>query len=196
MATDWRGSISPELLKWAPPPRKVRYARVGKAGPFELPRTIVEEDWGEPVVRPEGVCFRRVTREVSASARVLEDACVRYGPDGLVDVGTWSSDGDLLMWAPAQCVLPIHPAVGNEWSATHRRADTESQRHVCIQACEQHKACLISVAEIRREDGSMVMRMHFGEGDGYAGYEVLIQREGEPSMRLWTEAFTVEVRSE
>jgi hypothetical protein len=193
---DWHDRIPPGLRAWAQVPRRVRYARVGNAGPFELPRAVLEETWGEPELTPEGVCFRRTTRDVTGAPRVVEDACVRYGPRGLEDIGTYDGDGTLRTWDPPQRVLPPDPAPGEEWSATHTRGETTSERSVVLQACPDHPGCLVSVAETRREDGAMVLRVHYAEGEGFLTYEALIQSPGRPSIKTWTEALTVETRPE
>ena len=190
----WTEHIPPALLEWAPPPRRVRYARVGNAGPFELPRLILEETWSDPWLTEAGVCFRRTTRDVSGAPRVVEDACVRYGPAGLEDIGTYAPDGTLRCWDPPQRVLSADPAAGQEWSAAHDREGTSSQRSVTLQACADHDDCLVSVAETHREDGAMVLRVHYVKGEGFLTYEALIQSSGRPSIRTWTEAVTVETR--
>ena len=192
--TDWHAEVPPPLLAWAPVPRRVRYARVGDAGPFELPRTVLEETWGEPQTGPDGVRFRRITRDVTGAPRIVEDACVRYGPDGLEDIGTYDGDGTLRTWDPPHRVLSADPTPGETWSATHRRGDTESTREVTMVACSDHPDCIVSVIETRREDGVMVLRIHYAKGEGFTTYEALIQSPGRPSIKTWTEALTVETR--
>lgn len=196
MATDpdWHDHIPDGLRTWAPVPQRVRYARVGDAGPFELPRTVLEEAWGAPTVGPDGVRFRRITRDVTSAPRVVEDACVRLGPDGLEDIGTYAADGTLQVWDPPQRVLPAEPEPGQTWKATHTRGEKVSEREVTLVACQDHPDCLVSVAETRREDGVMVLRIHYARGEGFTTYEALIQSPGRPSIRTWTEALTVETR--
>lgn len=190
----WHVDVPTTLLAWAPVPRRVRYARVGHAGPFELPRTVLEETWGEPQTGPDGVRFRRVTRDVTGAPRIVEDACVRYGPGGLEDIGTYDGDGTLRTWDPPQRVLPADPTPGQAWTATHQRGEMASTREVCIAACTDHPDCLVSIIETRRDDGAMVLRIHYTRGEGFATYEALIQSPGRPSIKTWTEALTVETR--
>lgn len=190
----WHDCIPSTLLAWAPVPRRVRYARVGNAGPFELPRLVLEETWGEPEPDGDGVCFRRITRDVTGAPRVVEDACIRLGPEGMEDVGTYDADGTLRCWDPPQRVLSAAPAPGQEWAATHERHGKQSTRSVTLQTCTDHADCIVSVAETHREDGAMVLRVHYVRGEGFQTYEALIQSPGRPSIRTWTEALTVETR--
>jgi hypothetical protein len=184
-----------DLLRLAPPPRKIRYARCGSAGAFELPRLQFEEEWSQPVVRDGRVSYRRVTRQLGlADERIVEDAVVAYGPDGLVDLGVYA-DGVLSLYDPPQVVLPPNPEVGASWSAEHQRGDRTSRRSVELVACTLHKQCVVSVAEIKRIDGVLVLRTHFVEGDGWSGYEALVQAPGRPSVRTWTDAVSRTVRS-
>lgn len=187
--------IPASLLDWAPPPRKIRYARCGNAGAFELPRVTLEEDWGEP--REEGgrLVYRRTTRQLSGGpARIVEDALVGYGPDGLVDLGVFV-DGVWSPYEPPQVVLPPNPAPGARWSAEHRRGDRSSKRTVEVVSHPKHEQRLVSVAEIRRIDGVLVLRTHFTKGEGWAGYDALVQAPNRPSVRTWTEAVSLTVRS-
>ena len=176
------------LLRWAPAPRAIRYARCGNAGAFDLPRVVLEEQWGDPIDRAGRRTYRRITRQLEPGPpRVTEDALVGYGPDGLVDLGVFV-DGALSPYEPPQVVLPPQPAVGATWSGAHTRADRTSERAVTLQACTDHADCIVSVAEIRRPDGVLVLRTHFVEGDGWSGYEALVQAPGRPTVRTWTEA--------
>lgn len=188
-------SIAPPLLRFARPPARVRYARVGHAGQFELPRVTLEEDWGTPWLEDASLCFRRVTRDVTTAPRIVEDALVVYDSDGLNDAGTYDLDGKLTRWTPIQRVLPVVPVADATWTETHTRGQITSERTVVVLACPDHPGCLVSVAETRRDEGVMVLRTHFGDGDGYGGYEALIQVPGRPTVRTWTEAVTVETRS-
>ena len=195
-------ALPPALARLAPPPLRVRYARVGQAGPFALPRVVLEEDWGDPWIEGDTVRFRRRTRELGPAGgpapadggRVVEDALVAYGPEGLCDLGTFDRAGTLSLWSPPQVVLPAAPAAGAQWSAEHRRGDETTARSVELLACTDHPGCLVSVAEMRRAGAVMVLRVHFSPGDGFGGYQALIQREGQPPIRTWTEALTVQVR--
>lgn len=193
-APDWRKHIPAALLERAPVPLRVRYARVGRAGPFELPRVVLEETWGEPQPGPDGVRFRRVTRDVTNSSRVVEDACVRYGPAGLEDLGTYRPDDILMLWDPPQRVLSATPTIGETWSSTHVRGDAVSNREVTLSAAPHQPDWLVSVAETRRAEGVIVLRINYVRGEGFVGYEALIQSPGQPSIRTWTEALTVETR--
>lgn len=191
--------VSPSpLLRFAPPPRRVRYVRCGDAGVFELPRVSLEETWADgSAFRPESLegawtLYRRTTRErVDGSpGPITEDALVAYGPDGLVDLGTFT--GEVLeLYSPHQVVLPAEPAVGASWSGTHQRGERTSTRSVELVAGEQPGE-LVSVAEVRREDGVLVLRNRYVEGEGWIGYEALVQVPGRPSLRMWSEGLTVE----
>ncbi|MEC7949513.1 MAG: hypothetical protein VX265_18235 [Myxococcota bacterium] len=192
---DWRKHIPAALLERAPVPSRVRYARVGRAGPFELPRVVLEETWGEPQPGPDGVRFRRVTRDITNASRVVEDACVRYGPAGLEDLGTYRPDGILMLWEPPQRVLSAEPTIGETWTSRHVRDGSLSDREVTLAAAEHRPDWLVCVAETRREDGVIVLRINYALGEGFVGYEALIQSPGRPSVRTWTEALTVETRS-
>ena len=184
------------LKRWAPPPRRLRYARCGSAGACDLPRVVLEEEWGAPERQGDRVVFRRTTREVGAEGpgRVIEDALVGYGPDGLVDLGVFV-DGGFSPYEPPQVVLPGNPVVGARWSAEHARGERKSKRTVELVACPQHKRCLLSVAEIRRPEGTLILRSHFADGEGWAGYDALVQAANRPSVRTWTEAVSVTVRT-
>lgn len=188
------------LGRWAPPPRRVRYARVGRAGDIALHRVLIEEDWGPLQQTEAGLEVRRTTRDITAGPeappRVLEDALVGYTAEGLVDLGLFEADGGLRRWHPPQVVLPAEPAAGATWTGTHRRGEVQSSREVSIQACTEHKGCLVSVAEVRRPGGVLVLRMHFAGGDGFQGYEALVHSQGGPPVRMWTEALTVQRRAE
>ncbi len=187
--------IPAALRHRAPPPLRVRYAQVGQAGPFPLPRKQLVEHWGQPWVEGDMVCFRRVTKASGDDGQVLEDALVVYGPDGLLDAGIYNSEGTLERWDPPQCLLPAEPAPGMRWTATHQRGDRTSERAVELLRCADHPGCLVSQVETRRADGVMVLRMHFAEGVGYNGHEALIQQTGRPSVRSWTESLSVELRT-
>jgi|GEM_PF-5249401 len=186
------------LLHFAPPPRRVRYVRHGDASVFELPKMPLEETWTDgSAFRPahlEGdwVLFRRTTRERvdDGEGPISEDALVGYGPDGLVDLGTFTGD-TLELYEPHQVVLPPEPVVGASWTAEHKRGDRTSQRSVELVAGEQPGE-LISVAEVRRGDGVLVLRNRYVEGEGWTGYEALVQVPGRPSLRMWSEGLTVE----
>jgi hypothetical protein len=186
--------IPAALLHWAPPPAKVRYARVGQAGPFELPRAILEEVWGAPWEEDGELRFRRKTWDRTAAegdGKLVEDALISYGPEGLRDLGTYAADGTLSLWTPPQVVLPAEPAPDATWEAVHHRGEEESRRTVELRRDGDH---LLSVAELRRPGAVMVLRMRFAAGDGFQGYEALIQRDGQPPIRTWTEALTVQPR--
>ena len=187
--------VPASLLRWAPPPRRVRYARCGNAGAFELPRVTLEEHWSDPTEEDGRLVYRRTTRQVSEGTdKIVEDALVGYGPDGLVDLGVFV-DGILSRYEPPQVVLPPDPAPGASWAAEHRRGDRTSKRTVELVACPQHPDCLLSVAEIRRPDGALVLRTHFAEGEGWSGYDALVQAPNRPTVRTWSEAVSLTVRS-
>lgn len=200
MSTSSDAAVGPSaaLLRFAPPPRRVRYARCGDAGVFPLPRVTLEEQWTDGTAhRPEGLegewrVFRRTTRERidGEPGPLSEDALVAYGPAGLVDLGVFT--GEVLeLYVPFQVVLPAEPAVGATWTAEHVRGDRRTQRTVELVAGDLPGE-LVSVAEIRRDDGVMVLRNRYVEGEGWVGYEALVQVPGRPSLRLWSEALTVE----
>jgi len=159
---------------------------------------LLEEIWTDGSAhRPDGlegewILYRRTTRERldGAEGPVTEDALVGYGPDGLADLGTFM--GDVLeTYDPPQLVLPSEPTVGATWSATHQRGQRTSERSVELVRGEQPGE-LISVAEIRREEGVLVLRNRYVEGEGWVGYEALVQIPGRPSLRMWSEGLTVE----
>ena len=188
------------LSEWAPTPRKVRYARCGDAGVFELPRVLIEEDWGDGSAwRPDGLddswtVYRRTAREVveGEAGPITEDALVATGPDGLVDLGVFTGD-TLELYEPAQVVLPPAPEVGDSWSATHLRGDRKTERTVELSKGALDNE-LVSVAEVRREDGVMVLRNRYVRGEGWIGFEALVQVPGRPSLRIWSEALSVQPR--
>lgn len=182
------------LQRWAPPPRRVRYAREGRAGDIPLHRVLIEEDWG-PLEELGGViAVRRTTRDITGEPRVLEDALLGYTDEGLVDLGLFGPGGVLSRWAPPQLVLPLDPAPGFQHTATHRRGEATSTRELSVLACTAHARCLVSVAEVKRPGGVLVLRLHFAEGDGFQGYEALVHSEGGPPVRMWTEALSVQPR--
>ncbi|HCH66916.1 MAG TPA: hypothetical protein DFR83_29200 [Deltaproteobacteria bacterium] len=165
---------------------------------FELPRLSLEETWSDGTrFRPDALegdwlLFRRTTRERidGEPGPVSEDALVGYGPAGLVDLGTFT--GEILeLYEPFQVVLPAEPKVGAKWSAQHRRGDRQSERSVELVTGEQPGE-LVSVAEVRRPDGVLVLRNRYVEGEGWVGYEALVQIPGRPSLRMWSEGLTVE----
>lgn len=186
--------LPPALAHLAPPPRKVRYAQVGHAAQFPLPRTLLEEVWSDPWLEDDRVCFRRTTTDITATPRVVEDALVAYGPDGLVDLGIYGAADTLSRWDPPHVVLPPEPTVGATWTDTHVRAGKTSTRTVTLVESPDRPGCIMSVAESRRDDGVMVLRMHYAPGDGFVGYEALIQKEGRPTVRTWTESLAVQPR--
>lgn len=187
--------VPASLLRWAPPPRRVRYARCGHAGAFELPRVTLEEHWSDPREEDGRVVYRRTTRQLSGGPqKVVEDALVGYGPDGLVDLGVFVN-GALSRYEPPQVVLPADPVVGATWATEHRRGDRTSKRTVEVVASPTRKGGLLSVAEVRRPDGVLVLRTHFAEGEGWAGYEALVQAPNRPTVRTWSEAVSLTVRT-
>ena len=187
--------IAEELRRWAPPPKRVRYARVGQAGGIPLHRVIIEEVWGALEATEEGLCVRRTAHDVTAEPRLIEDARVAYTADGLVDLGVYGPDGQLSLWDPPQVVLPAEPRDGFTLSATHQRGDSSSERDLQVLTCAEHPDCLVSVAEVRRPNGVLVLRTHFGDGVGFGGYEALVVNPDRPPIRMWTEALTVTPRS-
>jgi hypothetical protein len=191
-------SDSSPLLRLAPPPRRVRYVRCGDAGVFELPRVSLEEVWTDgSAYRPahlEGdwTLFRRTTRERidGEAGPITEDALIGYGPDGLVDLGVFT--GEVLeTYSPPQVVLPRAPAAGLKWTGEHLRGDRQSTRNVELVKGELPGE-LVSVAEVRRADGVLVLRNRYVENEGWVGYEALVQVPGRPSLRMWSEGLTVE----
>ncbi len=191
---------SPTVMRWAPPPRKVRYARCGDAGVFELPRVLLEEDWTDgtpwcpPTLEGTWTVYRRTTRELvdGAPGPISEDALVAYGPSGLVDLGVFT--GDILeLYEPAQVVLTPTPTIGDRWTTTHLRGERTSERTVELAAGALENE-LVSVAEVRRTDGVMVLRNRYIDGEGWVGFEALVQVPGRPSVRIWSEALSVQPR--
>lgn len=188
------------LDQWAPPPRKVRYARCGDAGVFELPRLIIEEEWADGEAwRPDGLedswtLYRRIAREVveDTAGPISEDALVAYGPGGLVDLGVFTGD-TLELYEPAQIVLPPAPQIGDRWTATHLRGERQTERIVELVKGALDEE-LVSVAEVRRSDGVMVLRNRYVRNEGWIGFEALVQVPGRPSLRLWSEALSVQPR--
>ncbi len=165
---------------------------------FELPRVSLEEVWADgtshrpDTLEGDWVLFRRTTRERidGEPGPIAEDALIGYGPDGLVDLGTFTGDS-LELYVPHQVVLPPEPTVGATWSGEHTRGDRTSARSVELVAGEQPGE-LVSVAEVRRADGILVLRNRYVEGEGWIGYEALVQVPGRPTMRIWSEGLTVE----
>ena len=187
-------TVPPELLRWAPPPKKVRYARVGRAGQFPLPRLIIEETWDNGTRQDGRMVYRRTGRVVGDRPRVIEDALIGYGEDGLTDLGTWSRDGVLSLWSPPQVVLPAQPLAGASWEGTHTRGERTSERSVEIIACTKHRNRLIVVSTSTHESGTLVMRSHYSKGEGFCSFEALVQTPGRPTVRMWSEAVTITSR--
>lgn len=185
--------LSPALLRIAPPPRRVRYARVGVAGEFPLPRMTIEESWSDPAEQDGRLVYRRISRVVSDTPRTIEDALIGYGPDGLTDLGTYKDD-TLSLWDPPQVVLPPEPLAGDSWEETHTRGEVESQRSVELMTCADHRRCLVVVSTSKRAAGALIMRSHYAEGEGFCGFEALSQTTGRPSVRMWSEAVTITSR--
>jgi len=188
-------TLPPDLLRWAPPPRKFRYARVGHAGQFALPRLIIEETWDDPTEQDGRLVFRRISRVVGDKPRIIEDALIGYGEDGLTDLGTRNRGGVLTLWSPPQVVFPLTPTAGAAWEGTHTQGGTESHRSVELVPCTLHKNCLVAVSTSKRTTGILVMRSHYADGEGFCGFEALAQTVDRPSMRMWSEAITITRRS-
>jgi hypothetical protein len=186
-------TLSPDLLRWAPPPRRLRYARVGFAGQFPLPRLMIEESWGDGEERDGRLVYRRVSQTVADTPRLIEDALIGYGDDGLTDLGTWR-DGVLSLWSPPQVVLPAQPAPGDTWEDTHTQGDTQSHRSVELTACTSHARCIVVISTSQRPTGTLVMRSHYADGEGFCGFEALAQTTDRPSIRMWSEAVTITSR--
>ncbi|MFT5684488.1 MAG: hypothetical protein ACI8RZ_005429 [Myxococcota bacterium] len=186
-------TLPPALLRLAPPPRCVRYARVGVAGDFPLPRLTIEESWNDPTEQDGRQVYRRVSRVVSDTPRIIEDALIGYGPDGLTDLGTYKDDV-LTLWDPPQVVLPPAPTAGDTWEATHTRGETTSDRSVELMACNIHRRCLVVVSTSKRETGALIMRSHYAEGEGFCGFEALSQTTSRPAIRIWSESITITSR--
>ncbi|MEL6346372.1 MAG: hypothetical protein AAFV53_24890 [Myxococcota bacterium] len=187
--------IAETLLQWAPPLRRVRYARCGAAGDFPLPRQILEETWSDPEIYLGRLTYRRITRALDEGGepRIVEDALIGYGPDGLTDLGVFE-DGKLSLFEPAQVVLPPEVVVGATWTDEHTRSGRTSTRTVELLASNEFGNGIVSVAEVKRADGLLILRTHFIEGDGYFGYEALVQAPERPTVRTWTEAVSVTTR--
>ncbi len=194
------GSVVDALMGLVPPPKRVRYARCGHAGTFDLPRRTLEERWEDGsawagvVAEPGWTLFRRTTVELvdGAPGPVSEDVLVGYGTPGLADLGVFRGE-ELELYAPFQLVLPAEPTVGATWSATHQCGSRQSARSVELRKGESPGE-LVSVAEIRRPDGVMVLRNRFVPKEGWVGFEALVHAPGRPPVRLWSEGLTVETR--
>ena len=190
--TDSPLSLAPStLLLWAPPLPKVRYTRVGRAGPFELPKQVLEERSSEPRLEGDRALIRRWTFDVTAAERLTEDALIAYTAEGLLDIGTFGDDGELSAWDPPQLVMPAAPAAGASWAADHTRGEATTSRKGEVIGCPEHPDCLVAISESRRPDGILVLRRHFFKGQGYRGYEALVRMPGQPDMHIWTEDFAV-----
>lgn len=185
--------LPPDLERWAPPLRRVRYVRAGAAAGIDLPRASHEERWDAPQRTGDALQVRRRTFDLGGAGgpRLVEDALVAYSAEGLCDLGTFGADGLLSAWDPPPVVLPASPADGWRAQAAHRRGTTVTERSVELQTCTEHSRCLVSVAQTERAEGLMILRTHFGDGVGFQGWEALVRSVGQPVVRLWTEAVEV-----
>lgn len=138
--------------------------------------------------------YRRTGRVVGDAPRIIEDALIGYGEDGLTDLGTWSRDGVLSLWSPPQVVLPAQPIAGASWEAEHTRGDRTSTRSVELISCTTHRNCIVAVSTSQQGSGTLVMRSHYAMGEGFCSFEALALTPDRPTVRMWSEAVTITSR--
>lgn len=184
-------SFGEEARAWAPPPSQITWVRTQVTEPpLPLPPKAQKATWGPPTVMDDRLVYDVVVEDMSLGRPVvIERTRHFYGPQGYGYLGTILDDGTLQRWDPPQVVLPPHPKVGDTWSATHTKGDRTSERSCELLASEICVDGLVSVCDSQLEGGRIVLRDHFCPGVGWSGFEVLIVKEGQPTVRMWSEDF-------
>jgi len=181
------GRIAPELQRFAQPPALLEYQRVVVAGEMQLPSKIISDRWEGP--RLEGSRLIYDVTTVESGPKSIKTSWVRhfYDKQGYGYVGTLDKQGHLEAWQPAQMVLPAGFRVGQKWSATHKKGEVLSERSCEIMESNLCEGGVTAVCTSEREGGRISLRDHFCPMSGWSGFEALIQKEDQPSVRLWSE---------
>ncbi|MBN2797596.1 MAG: hypothetical protein JXX28_00455 [Deltaproteobacteria bacterium] len=171
----------------AAPPSSLSYEQVAVADGFFLPVRQMEGRWSGPVLVDDRMLYDVEEWEVREEERIVRERLrVFYGPQGFGYVGTLDEGGALTPWEPPQVVLPPHPEVGMRWTATHRKGDRTSVRTCNLGASDLCEGGLVSVCDSVMDEGQVVLRDHFCPGVGHVGFEALVVRENQPSLRMWS----------
>jgi hypothetical protein len=182
-------AIPASLLRWAPPPREVAYERKRVIGDIGLPVEPIRQVWNGPVVAGRAALYDVTTGRPDPGARQVVQR-MRYGAEGLAIVAealVTDGQGELEPWVPAMVVLPVEPVVGAKWSADHRHGGESVARSCELLPSDQCAGGIVSVCDRVHFDYRLVVRDHFCPVEGWSGYESLLVREGQPSVRTWTE---------
>jgi len=183
---DAPAGLHPSLAQWASPLAEATYVRHRAVADVELPATPVRQRWlrdgGDPWV------FEARTSALTADAPEVAQRFA-YGPAGLsirAEGAVVDDRPSWVPWDPPLLVLPVEPAIGTRWQGEHRHAEERVER-----ACEllRSDACadgLVVVCERTHLGFRLITRDHFCRGDGWAGYESLLVRPNQPSVRTWT----------
>jgi len=181
------GRIAPELQRFAQPPTLIEYERVVVAGKMQLPSNIISDRWEGPKLDGSRLIYDVTT--VESGPKSIKTSRVRhfYDKQGYGYLGTLDEQGRLDAWQPAQLVLPAGFRVGQKWSATHQKGEIVSERSCELMQSNLCEDGVTSVCTSEREGGRILLRDHFCPISGWSGFEALIQKDDQPSVRLWSE---------
>ena len=173
---------------WATPPTTVTFVRVNDAGPFQLPDKPMKMTWSGPTVLDDLLVYDVVTQDLTLENPVVVERVRQfYGPAGYGYLGTLDEAGKLDAWQPPEIVLPPHPKVGDTWADVHRKSDRTIERSCEIMASNLCPGGIVSVCDSTMPDGRVILRDHFCPGIGWAGFEALVLKDGQPNVRMWSE---------
>lgn len=183
-------------MEWAPPPSVVTYTRVDVSEPFDLPPKPMRMVWNGPAIVDDLLLYDVFTEDSSLGHPVVVERVRHfYGPAGYGYLGTLNAAGELERWDPPQVVLPPDAEVGRTWSGTHVKGTRTSERTCEILASELCGGGIVSVCDSALPGGHVILRDHFCPGVGWAGFEALIRRDDQPTVRMWSEGLVREGQS-
>ena len=181
--------LPPSLLSWASPPRELTFDRKRVVSDVGLPWESVRQRWSEALPAGDSLHYDVMTGVDEPDAPQVVQRFA-YGKAGVAIIaeGPWV-DGQpaLEPWLPPMLLLPVDPKVGASWEGRHEHGSEVVQRSCEILASDLCSEGLVSVCDREHPTFRVITRDHFCPGEGWAGYESLLVREGEPSIRTWTE---------
>lgn len=181
--------LPPSLLKWAPPPRELAFDRKRVIADIGLPWEAVRQRWSKAHSAGDTLVYDVVTGvDADDAPKVVQRFA--YGPGGISILAEGALvDGEPAWepWLPPKLVLPAEPASGATWTEQHQHGSESVSRSCEIMVSDQCPGGLVSVCDREHDAFRLVTRDHFCPSEGWAGYESLLVRQGEPSIRTWTE---------
>ncbi|TVQ91859.1 MAG: hypothetical protein EA397_08125 [Deltaproteobacteria bacterium] len=177
------------LLSWAAPPRELTFERKRVVSDVGLPWESVRQRWSEALPAGDSLHYDVVTGvdEPDAPQVVQRFAYGQAGVAIIAEGPMVDGQASLEPWLPPMLLLPVDPKVGATWEDRHEHGSEVVKRTCEILASDQCSEGLVSVCDREHPMFRLVTRDHFCPSEGWAGYESLLVREGEPSIRTWTE---------